>query len=98
MKAVRQLLLGKKYITPSLAELLGATLDHDQDRAPHEYLSNREFEVMMELAAGRSVSNIADKISLSVTSISTCRARVMAKLNLKTNADLTFYGVEHRII
>jgi two-component system, NarL family, invasion response regulator UvrY len=98
LKAIHQLLLGKKYITSSIAEKLATMLNHNSHQVPHEYLSNREFEVMKELAAGKSVSQIADKISLSVSAVSTYRSRIMAKMNLKTNADLILYSIEHRII
>jgi two-component system, NarL family, invasion response regulator UvrY len=98
VKAINQLLLGKKYITPSIAEKMAANLDRDTARLPHETLSDREFEVMKQLAAGRSVSEIADKISLSATTVSTYRGRIMTKMNLKTNADLTLYAIEHKLL
>lgn len=98
VKAINQLLLGKKYITSSIAEKLAGALEQDSDKKSHEYLSDREFEVMKQLAAGKSVSEIADKISLSVTTISTYRARIMTKMNLKTNADLTLYAIEHKLL
>ena len=98
VKAVNQLLLGKKYITSSIAEKLATTLDQNAEKKPHEYLSDREFEVMKQLAAGKSVSEIAEKLSLSVTTISTYRARIMTKMNLKTNADLTLYSIEQKIL
>src|SRR5882724_1799070 len=98
VKAVNQLLLGKKYITPTIAEKLATTLDPDAEKMPHEYLSDREFEVFKLLAAGRAVSEIAEKIFLSVTTVSTYRARIMIKMNLKTNADLTLYAIEHKLL
>ena len=98
VKAIHQLLLGKKYITANIAEKLASTLDQDAEKSPHEYLSDREFEVMKLLAAGRAVSEIAEKISLSVTTVSTYRARIMIKMNLKTNADLTLYSIEHKLL
>jgi two-component system, NarL family, invasion response regulator UvrY len=98
VKAINQLLLGKRYITPSIAEKLAATLDRDAAKLPHEYLSDREFEVCKLLAAGKSVSEIAEKIFLSVTTVSTYRARIMTKMNLKTNADLTLYAIENKLL
>ena len=98
VKAINQLLLGKKYITSSLAEKLATILEQDTEQMPHEYLSDREFEVMKQLAAGKAVSEIADKISLGVTTISTYRSRIMTKMNLKTNADLTLYAIEHKLL
>lgn len=97
VKAVHRVLLGKKYITPSLAEKLADTLDQDADRPPHEYLSHREFEVLRLLAAGSAVSDIAEKLSLSPTTVSTYRARILTKMNAKTNADLIRYAVEHKL-
>jgi two-component system invasion response regulator UvrY len=98
VKAVNQLLLGKKYITPSIAEKLAATLDRDAAKLPHEYLSDREFEVCKFLATGKSVSEIAEKIGLSVTTVSTYRARIMIKMNVKTNADLILYAIENKLL
>lgn len=98
VKAVHRVLLGKKYITPSLAEKIAGSLDQDAEKASHEYLSDREFEVFKLLAAGRSVSEIGEKLSLSATTISTYRARIMTKMNLKTNADLTLYAIENKLI
>lgn len=98
IKAVHRLLLGKKYITATIAEQLASTLDKDNEKPLHEYLSDREFEVLKLLAAGKSVSDIAMQMSLSVTTVSTYRARIMTKMNLKTNADLTLYAVQNNLI
>jgi two-component system invasion response regulator UvrY len=98
VKAVHQVLLGKKYITPSLAEKLAESLDQGIDRKLHEFLSDREYEVFKLLAAGKSVTEIGEKLSLSSTTISTYRSRVLTKMNLKTNADLTLYAVEHQLL
>jgi two-component system invasion response regulator UvrY len=96
--AIRRILLGKKYITSSLAEKLAFQLDQDTDRLPHESLSDREFEVMKFLAAGKVVSEIASQLCLSVTTISTYRARILAKMNLRTNYDLTRYAMENNLL
>jgi DNA-binding NarL/FixJ family response regulator len=98
VNAVNRVLLGKKYITSSIAERLATTLELDSDKLPHELLSDREFEVLKLLASGKSVSDIAQQLSLSVTTVSTYRARILAKMNLKTNADLTLYSVENKLI
>jgi len=98
VKALHRILLGKKYITPSLAEKLADTLDQDTDRLPHENLSDREFEVLKMLAAGMPVADIADTLSLSPTTVSTYRARILQKMNAKTNADLTRYAMENKLI
>jgi two-component system, NarL family, invasion response regulator UvrY len=98
VRAINHLLLGKKYITPSIGEKMATMLDKDNEKPPHESLSDREFEVCKLLAAGKSVSEIAEKIFLSVTTVSTYRARIMAKMNLKTNSDLTLYAIEYRLL
>jgi len=98
VKAVHRLLLGKKYITPSLAEKLADSLDQDTDRLPHELLSDREFEVMKLIATGIPVADIAIKLGLSPTTVSTYRARVLEKMNAKSNADLTRYAMEHKLL
>lgn len=98
VNAVQRVMLGKKYITASIAEKLAAVFDQDSDKSPHEYLSDREFSVLKLLATGRSVSEIAESLFLSVTTVSTYRARIMAKMNMKNNADLTLYAIENKLI
>lgn len=98
VKAVQKVLLGKKYISQSIAEKLANTLSVKTDKFLHESLSNREFDVMKLLANGKSVSDIAEILSLSVTTVSTYRARVMTKMNLKSNSDLTKYAIENKLI
>jgi len=98
VKAVQTVLLGKKYISASVAEKLASSLNSDAAKHAHELLSDREFDVMKLLAAGKSVSEIADTLSLSVTTISTYRARIMTKMSLKTNSDLTKYAIESNLI
>jgi len=98
VKAVQTVLLGKKYISASVAEKLASSFSSDTAKHAHELLSDREFDVMKLLAAGKSVSEIADVLSLSVTTISTYRARIMTKMNLKTNSDLTKYAIESNLL
>lgn len=98
VNAVQRVVAGKKYITPSIAEKLISAFDYSSDKAVHEHLSNREFEVFKLIASGKSVSEIADNFRLSVTTISTYRARIMVKMNMKTNADLTQYAIAHKLI
>lgn len=98
VNAVQRVMLGKKYITASIAEKLASVFDQDADKSPHEYLSDREFSVLKLLAAGKSVSEIAESLFLSVTTVSTYRARIMAKMNMKNNADLTLYAVENKLL
>lgn len=98
VKAVQKVLLGKKYISQSIAEKLADNFSSDSNLYPHESLSDREFDVMKLLANGKSVSEIAEMLSLSVTTVSTYRARVMVKMNLKSNSDLTKYALENKLI
>jgi two-component system, NarL family, invasion response regulator UvrY len=98
VKAVQTVLLGKKYISASVAEKLASSFSSDAGKPVHELLSDREFDVMKLLAAGKSVSDIAEILSLSVTTISTYRARIMTKMNLKTNSDLTKYAIESNLL
>ena len=96
--AVQKVLSGKKYFSAHVIEHLANNINADLSKAAHEYLSNRELEVMKHLASGRSVSEIAEKLSLSVTTISTYRSRVLAKTGLKSNSDLTKYAMENNLI
>ena len=96
--AVRRVLSGRKYISPSVAEKLAVSLDKDASKLPHEYLSDREFDVLKLIASGHSVTRIAEILSLSSTTVSTYRARIMSKMNLKTNTSLTLYAMENKII
>jgi two-component system, NarL family, invasion response regulator UvrY len=94
--ALQRISLGKKYITAEVAEKL---LDHvDSDKKPHELLTNREFEIFKLLALGKSLTQIADTLSLALTTISTHRTRIITKLQVSTNADLTRYAITHNII
>lgn len=98
IKAIRTVLLGKKFITPGVAEKLAQAYGSDQEQIPHEKLSDREFDVFKLLASGKPVSDIAEQLSLSVTTVSTYRARVLDKMNLKSNADLTRYALDNNLI
>lgn len=94
--ALQRISLGKKYITAEIAEkLLHYT---DSNKKPHELLSNREFEIFKLLALGKSLTQIAETLSLALTTISTHRGRIITKLHVTTNADLTRYAITHNII
>jgi DNA-binding NarL/FixJ family response regulator len=97
VNAVHRVLLGKKYISPSVAEKLASTLDLDEEKQLHEYLSDREFDVLKLIATGKSITEIAGLLSLSPTTISTYRTRILTKLNMKNNADLILYSLEHKL-
>lgn len=94
--AVQRIKLGRKYITPEIAEKLLET--PASEKKPHELLSNREFEIFKMLASGKTTSQIAETLSLAPTTVSTHRSRVMEKLSLSTNAELTRYAITHHLI
>ncbi len=96
--AIRRVLTGKKYVSSSLAETLANALESDTDRAPHETLSDREFQVMCKIASGKTVSQIAAEISLSVKTVSTYRARVLEKMSMRTNSELTRYALQKGLV
>ena len=98
IRAIQTVLLGKKFITPSVAEKLAEAFNTDADQVLHETLSDREFDVLKLLASGKSVSEIAEQLSLSVTTVSTYRARIMKKMNMHSNAELTRYALEKNLI
>ena len=98
VKAVRLVLEGRRYISASTAEKLASAVIQERDKLPHEYLSNREFDVLKLLAAGIPVSEIAGQLSLSITTISTYRARIMSKMKIRTNAELTIYAMNNHLL
>jgi DNA-binding NarL/FixJ family response regulator len=98
LKAIRAVLGGRRYVSSALAELLVSDLDGDAQRPLHAKLSEREFQILCKLAAGRAVSEIANELCISVKTVSTYRTRVLQKMNLKTNADLTAYALHNALI
>jgi DNA-binding NarL/FixJ family response regulator len=94
-KAIQTVLGGSRFITPSIAELLADTLEQGDKKNLVENLSNREFQVFRLLAAGKTGGEIAEALSLSVNTVSTYRSRVMEKLELKTNAELTYFAISN---
>ena len=96
--AAHRVLMGRKYITPSIAEKLTEKMNEDSGRLPHEALSDREFEVLKLLAAGDSLTEIGARLSITPTTVSTYRGRILSKMDLKTNADLTRYCISHQLI
>lgn len=97
LKAVRTVHRGRRYISPNVAELLAD--DHtDGSKLPHEQLSEREFQVFLRLAKGETIGHMADGMSLSVKTVSTYRTRVMEKLNMQSNSDLTYYALKNGLI
>jgi DNA-binding NarL/FixJ family response regulator len=99
VNAVKKVLAGGSYVSPSLAELLAREIRRGTgDEALHKRLSDREYEVMIKIASGTTVSAIADELSLSVKTISTYRARVLEKMQMKSNAELARYAIKHGLV
>lgn len=99
VKAIRTIQMGRKYISASIAERLADNLEHGTGgKAPHELLSSREFSIFQLISSGLSVSAISEKLSIGITTVSTHRSRVLTKMNVKSNADLTRYALENKLI
>jgi two-component system invasion response regulator UvrY len=98
VKAIRTVVRGRKYITAGVAELLADTLDGKGDKLPHETLSERELQVFLRLAKGETIGHMADSMALSVKTVSTYRTRVMEKMKLESNSDLTYYALKNGLI
>lgn len=96
--AVHKVLLGKKYISATLAEKLAEGIDNSAAKPAHELLSDRELQVLQLIASGKTVGDIADEISLSVNTISTYRARILEKLSLNNSAELTRYALDNELV
>jgi DNA-binding NarL/FixJ family response regulator len=98
VNAVNKVTRGGKYITATVAEKLLLHLEGDGERPPHELLSDREYQVLCMIASGKEVGQIAKELVLSVKTVSTYRARILEKLNMKTNAELTHYAMENKLV
>jgi two-component system invasion response regulator UvrY len=98
VKAVNKVMGGGRYLSSTLAEKLIFDLDSDTDRPSHEALSDREFEVLRFIASGKTVSEIAGILSLSDSTISTYRGRILEKMGMKTNAELTHYAIQNKLV
>ncbi|HOJ52698.1 MAG TPA: response regulator transcription factor [Syntrophales bacterium] len=96
--AIRKVTAGGKYISTALAEKLTDYLSTDLEKAPHERLSDRELEVMLMIASGKTVSEIARELCLSVKTVSTYRSHILEKMKLKNNAEITLYAVQNKLI
>ena len=98
VNAVRRVMQGKKFITLSIAERIADSFNLDSEKLQHESLSDRELNVFKMIASGKSITEIAESLSLSVTTVSTYRSRIMGKMNMKNNASLTLYAIEHGML
>jgi two-component system, NarL family, invasion response regulator UvrY len=98
IKAVQTVLLGKKFLTSYITEKLADNFNKDKTKQPHELLSGREIQVFKLLVSGKSVSEIAEALSLGVTTVSTFRSRIMEKMGMHSNADLVRYSISRNLI
>jgi two-component system invasion response regulator UvrY len=98
VKAINKIIDGKKYVSQSLSEKLLDMMDDDSAKEPHEQLSDREYQTMLLIASGKTVSEIADILFLSTPTISTYRARILTKMKLKNNAELTTYAISQKLV
>lgn len=96
--AIRQVANGKKYVSPAVAQQLVAALSEDNEKLPHERITDREYQVLVMIAAGNSLSQIAEKLNLGVATVSTYRARLLEKMALKSTAELIRYGLEKGLV
>jgi len=98
IKAIRKVLAGGRYVSPALAEKLASDLSGDHAHLPHESLSDREFEVLRMIGSGKTISQIAEELHLSVATISTYRARILEKMNMTTTAELMRYAFQNHLV
>ena len=98
LAAIRQAAAGRKYISPSLAQELANQIGFDHETPLHETLSDREYQTMIMIASGKTVSDIAAELSLSVKTISMYRSRVLAKMKMRHNAELTHYALKNELV
>jgi two-component system invasion response regulator UvrY len=98
LQAARQVTAGGVYVSQIVAEILATDLGSDQSKPPHELLSDREYDVMLRLGAGQGVSQVAETLNLSVKTVSTYRTRILEKMSLANNAELTQYALRNKLI
>ncbi|MBN2323362.1 MAG: response regulator transcription factor [Spirochaetes bacterium] len=98
LKAIRRIVSGGKYVSPSLAEKLAVELDTDRERPLYETLSDREYQVFCMIASGRTATEVAEELSLSVKTVSTYRSRILHKLHMANNAQLTHYAIKNGLV
>ena len=98
INAIRKVFRGGKYISPTIAEKMAFQLDARFEEMPHEALSDREYQVLCLLASGKTVTEIADELALSVKTVSTYRARILEKMGMKNNAELIHYAVQNKLV
>jgi two-component system, NarL family, invasion response regulator UvrY len=98
VQAVRKIIGGGKYVSSALAEELATELDTQSGKLPHETLSDREFQVMRLIAAGKKSGEIAEELSVTISTVNTYRMRILEKMKMQSNVDLARYALEHKLI
>ena len=98
VQAIRKILSGGKFVSAAVAELLALNLESDLEKPMHEQLSDREYQVMCLIAVGKSLKDIADDLRVSISTVNTYRARILEKMQLKNNTELTHYAIENRLV
>jgi len=98
VKAIRKVSRGRKYVSPSLAEKLAYDLEIKGEKPPHETLSDREYQVLRMITSGKTATEIAEELCLSVKTISTYRYRILEKMKMKSNAELIHYAIKNRLV
>jgi two-component system invasion response regulator UvrY len=98
IKAINKIMEGKKYVSLALSEKFLEMLDDNATKEPHELLSDREYQTLLLIASGKTVSEIADMLFLSTPTVSTYRARILEKMKLKNNAELTTYAISQKLV
>ena len=98
ISAIRKISTGKKYLSPAVAEQMAIELENDRRMEPHQKLSDREYQVLCMIASGKTVNKIAEELSLSISTISTNRGRILRKMKMENNAELTYYAVKHGLV
>ena len=95
VNAIRQVASGKKYLSPAVAQQLADAISEDTEKSPHERITDREYQVLKLIAAGKTLTQIAESLNLGVATVSTYRARLLEKMGLRSTAELIRYGLEH---
>lgn len=98
LAAIQKVSIGGKYVSSSLAERLASDLETGAEQLPHETLSDREYQVMCMIAVGKTVTKIAEELSLSAQTVSTYRSRILGKMRMRNSAELTYYAIKNRLV
>ena len=96
--AIRQVAIGKKYVSAAVAQQLANAISDDSDKPPHERITDREYQVLSLIASGKSLTQVAETLNLGVATVSTYRARLLEKMGLRSTAELIRYGLEHGLV